>query len=270
EVQRVVQIAVGSTRATEERLALATDRTTLHAASLARVATWGNTISGLRRQKLQARTERLRAEEEERAKLDREHAKEKEEKRAKDIERAKKIMYDAKDEVKTFHSKVLLYQVMEERDHQLKLKQQRKNISSVLNFKFTNEGEQLLANELVAEKEKVESQKLRRMQLAREQEKQMAEKKAHKEEENKARLSEGARARLAATVYQEQQRRLSAQRRGEAISIHEDLVRMLEEHKRELVQEAKRNDEENANVVAWAERKDAYNKAKRDAEKHWM
>ncbi|KXS11491.1 hypothetical protein M427DRAFT_72940 [Gonapodya prolifera JEL478] len=260
EVKRVVQRAVGSKEG-EENAAVAANRAALHVASQARVSAWGNTVSGLRRQKLQARAERFKAEEEERQKMDKEYAKEREEKRARDVERARAIMYDAKDEVKTFHSKVLLYQVMKKKQHE---------ISNLLNFKSVNEEEQTLAHALLQEQGTVEAKKAQRLQLAREQEKQISEKEVKKDMAKRAHLEEGANIRALDATYQQQQRIATAQRRAHELAIHNDLVRMLQDHKQSQEEETRKELEENSKVAAWSERKEAFDKAKKEAEKHWM
>merc|ERR1711959_286057 len=65
-------------------------------------------------------------EEEERKKIDREEAAISGEKRRMAIERANKMLYDDSDNVKTFHSNLLLSDVLKEREAQIEVSRQKK------------------------------------------------------------------------------------------------------------------------------------------------
>ncbi|KAJ3042783.1 hypothetical protein HDV00_006602 [Rhizophlyctis rosea] len=88
------------------------DRTHLHTLSQTRIQNWHNTIAGARRAKLAAREKRLREEEEKRLEMDREYAAEEQERRRKAIERAKEMRWFEGDDVKGFHGRVVLFEVL--------------------------------------------------------------------------------------------------------------------------------------------------------------
>ena len=98
------------------------DRQRLKALSDSRKAKWPNTIEALRERKDLARKEKQDAEEKLRLEIDREEEALQAEKRRLAIERANKMLYDSTDRVKSLHSKLMLADVMEERERQQELK----------------------------------------------------------------------------------------------------------------------------------------------------
>merc|ERR1719352_368840 len=102
------------------------DRQRLHELSNTRKNQWPNTIEALRERKERIRADKLEAEEKLRVEIDREEAALQAEKRRLAIERANKMLYDSTDRVKSLHSKLMLADVMEERERQIEVKQQMK------------------------------------------------------------------------------------------------------------------------------------------------
>ena len=98
------------------------DRTRLHELSNSRKAKWPNTIEALREKKDKMKQDKLDAEEKLRVEIDREEAALQAEKRRLAIERANKMLYDSTDRVKSLHSKLMLADVMEERERQIEVK----------------------------------------------------------------------------------------------------------------------------------------------------
>ena len=72
------------------------------------------------------RTEKADQEEEQRKKIDREEAAIAAEKRRMAIERANKMLYDDSDKVKSFHSNLMLSDVLKEREAQIEITRQKK------------------------------------------------------------------------------------------------------------------------------------------------
>merc|ERR1719174_3651837 len=98
------------------------DRARLHELSNTRKGQWPNTIEALRERKDRMRSEKLEAEEKLRVEIDREEEALQAEKRRLAIERANKMLYDSTDRVKSLHSKLMLADVMEERERQIEVK----------------------------------------------------------------------------------------------------------------------------------------------------
>merc|ERR1719310_1702284 len=105
---------------------LRTERVRLQKLSNDRVSRWPNTIEAERKKKEAARLQRLEDEESERKKIDKEEAAIQGEKRRMAIERANKMLYDDNDRVKSFHSQLLLSDVLKEREAQIEIARQRK------------------------------------------------------------------------------------------------------------------------------------------------
>ena len=90
--------------------------------SQARVKNWSNTIQALRKKRDENRIQRLEQEEIERRKVDAKEEALQMELRNETIDSANKAIYEAQDRVKAFQSKMLMCDVMEERQQQAKLK----------------------------------------------------------------------------------------------------------------------------------------------------
>jgi phosphopantetheine adenylyltransferase len=96
--------------------------------SKTRVQNWPNTISALRKKKDEDRIRRLEEEEIERRKVDALEYELQVQSRTKALESANKHMHNSKDQVKAFHSKMLLCDVLQERDIQGQLKKRKQDM----------------------------------------------------------------------------------------------------------------------------------------------
>merc|ERR1719386_102838 len=103
----------------------------LHAKSQARAKTWGNTLEGSRRKKAEEKRKKLELEELERQKVDAEEAKIQLEQRKATIDRANKLLYDESDRMKSFHSKMMLCDVLAEREAQVNLKEELSKLEQI-------------------------------------------------------------------------------------------------------------------------------------------
>lgn len=108
------------------------EREALHLQSKEMVKNWTNTLSGMRKEKLQAKKLREEREEEEKKRIDLEEAQYQAEKRRQAIEKARTMQYYQNDKVKTFHSALLLTEVIKERDAQLELKNKQMSMGNRL------------------------------------------------------------------------------------------------------------------------------------------
>lgn len=88
------------------------ERLDLQDKSKARVKNWPNTIDAMRKKKDEERIRRLEEEEIERRKIDAMEYELQVQNRTRALENANKHMHDSKDQVKAFHSKMLLCDVM--------------------------------------------------------------------------------------------------------------------------------------------------------------
>lgn len=93
-----------------------------------KVKNWPNTIYTKQKKIEQQRFEKFKKEEEERRKIDKEEEEYRENERRILRERAKELIFQRGDKVKAFNSKLMLCDVMKEREYQLLIKQRQKEI----------------------------------------------------------------------------------------------------------------------------------------------
>ncbi len=98
---------------------------TLHEKSKARIANWPNTMQAMRKKREEERIKRLEDEELERRRLDAIEFEIQQDARMKVVERANKMAYQQQDIVKAFNSKLLMSDVLAERDVQKDLKKRK-------------------------------------------------------------------------------------------------------------------------------------------------
>merc|ERR1712217_922848 len=108
----------------------------LHHLSQARAKTWGNTLEGSRKKKAEERRKKLEAEEFARQEVDAQEAKIQLDARRSTIDRANKLLHDESDRMKSFHSKMMLCDVLAEREAQVGLKGELKKIEQIREDRF--------------------------------------------------------------------------------------------------------------------------------------
>merc|ERR1712187_900238 len=108
----------------------------LHQKSQARAKTWSNTLEGSRKKKAEERKRKLELEELERQKVDAMEAKIQLDARKATIDRANKLLHDESDRMKSFHSKMMLCDVLAEREAQVGLKDELKKLEQVREDRF--------------------------------------------------------------------------------------------------------------------------------------
>ena len=114
---RISSLAKGG-KPVEPEDALWARKRELHAKSKAEVATWGNTVEGNRRLKLEARSKRNEERERVQEQLDLEEARFQSKERQKAIARCRALQFKQTDMVKSFRSAEYLTEVIRERDAQ--------------------------------------------------------------------------------------------------------------------------------------------------------
>lgn len=106
----------------EEEQARYRERAELQEKSKARVSQWPNTMQAMRKRREEERLQRLEDEELERRRIDALEYELQQQTRMKAVERANKHAYDTQDQVKAFKAKLLMSDVLAEREVQLELK----------------------------------------------------------------------------------------------------------------------------------------------------
>jgi len=256
---------------------LKAERLELQRMSQTRVMKWPNTLEAERIKKDKRRTEKADQEEEQRKKIDREEAAIAAEKRRMAIERANKMLYDDSDKVKSFHSNLLLSDVLKEREAQIEITRQKKK-NERRREKYWAEMQTEACEEYdIKEKEKREEERRRKYEVTVAREKQLTEvrqelaKRAEDEKREGDLVIQKAQMEIAKARREEQARQEDAQRR-----VHENMkVNVLlkklkqEELERELLEEEKLHAiamEKEARLIE-RKRREAENKRLKDAEK---
>ncbi|KAI9345311.1 hypothetical protein BDR26DRAFT_893516 [Obelidium mucronatum] len=236
-----------------------------------RVKNWDNTILGQRRKKLEARNERFKEEELIRIEMDRQNAQEESDRRQKVIDRAKMMQYHNQDSVRAFHSKVLLYQVLKERDLQLKMKQANQNQNTKEAKRIAFQECQEIANQQVKEDAyKQAKDKVKRLQYAREQMLQMKEKLQKETVEKHSLAQEQLELVKKDEEYRQEQLERDRKKRAESVMLRDQLREMAKD-KINRAEEIRKKDELLAErSQAWASRKSYQYELKKEIEKQWF
>ena len=125
DLDRIKRTCSGVTPHEEDQLRRKDERSTLHDKSKNRMKDWGNSVEALREKKELERYKKFEAEELERRRIDAEEEALQLEKKQQAIERANKILHDASDQVKAFHSKMFLADVLQEREMQIEINKKK-------------------------------------------------------------------------------------------------------------------------------------------------
>jgi len=189
----------------------------LHHRSQARAKTWGNTLEGSRKKKADERRQKLDSEELDRQKIDAEEAKIQLEQRKATIDRANKLLYDESDRMKSFHSKMMLCDVLAEREAQQNLKEELVKLEHVRDDRFLEMEKQnyrkMLERELKEKESKIEMSQL----AAKFQTVQLNEYKEKRYKEVEESMLEGELLRRKAIEDLETERVSDKKRRGMAV-----------------------------------------------------
>ncbi|XP_073401926.1 cilia- and flagella- associated protein 210 [Dendrobates tinctorius] len=246
------------------------EREDLHLRSKELVKNWTNTISGSRREKLQAKKLREEKEEEEKKRIDVEEAQYQAEKRRQAIEDARVKQYNQSDKVKTFHGALLLTEVIRERDAQIELKNKRMSVNSRQDTDALAKMQRELEETIYSDQQKALQRSTERKNNASDLLKQMEEHRHAADLEKKANDRESAEIQRQARLHEWEMNKLATlemEEKKEIMKTHQahiadrDLLRALE----------KQMDEENDELTrryVLAKRKMANLKKEREEELH--
>jgi hypothetical protein len=255
------------------------ERQRLKALSESRKAKWPNTLEAARAKKERARQDKADADERMRQAIDREEEGLQAEKRRLAIERANKMLYDQTDRVKALHSKLLLCDVIAERERQIVLKKTINQRSSIDDARWyakeqaairrMDEEEDAREAEHASKKEVVAKVRLEQLELQR---MRHEKKKKEREEEGMAMrtltmadLEREKFERMALLERQEQQRHefleanhhLTQERAKERLAIEAEEVRMrayATEKETKLLQRRDREEQRFRERQAWRQK----------------
>ncbi|KAJ3094038.1 hypothetical protein HDU97_008661 [Phlyctochytrium planicorne] len=212
----------------------------------------------------------MAAEEAERLQMDRQYAMEESERRKEAIDRAKRLQYNNQDSVRAFHSRVLLYQVLRERDLQLQIKQQRNRKEEASNTSEASETTTKFLSQIEDDAKLQLEQRKRQYILAQEQKRQIEEKAQRLRDEKSLDLREGKELELVDEQHKDSMRREAQVRRLNCLSLRDQLLHMKEELKKGKDEGKRLENEENKRIQAWIARKTKQSEMKKDVEKKWF
>jgi len=228
----------------------------LHLQSQARAKTWDNTLEGSRRKKAEDKRKKMELEELERQKIDAEEAKIQLDQRKSTIDRANKLLYDESDRMKSFHSKMMVCDVLAEREAQVSLKDELKKLEHVREDRFLEMEKQNYRKMLEREmKEKETKEELSRL-AARAQKEQLAEYKEKKFREVEDQMLEGELLRRKAIEDLEAERKAERKRRGMAVQALAETQKANEYLKQIKAEDSLRQQREEEKVQQYATRKE--------------
>lgn len=228
----------------------------LHHKSQARAKTWDNTLEGSRRKKAEDKRRKMELEELERQKIDAEEAKIQLDQRKATIDRANKLLYDESDRMKSFHSKMMVCDVLAEREAQVSLKDELKKLEHVREDRFLEMEKQNYRKMLEREmKEKETKEELSRL-AARAQKEQLADYKEKKFREIEDQMLEGELLRRKAIEDLESERKAERKRRGMAVQALAETQKANEYLKQIKAEDSLRMQREEEKVQQYAQRKE--------------
>ncbi|CAG9317488.1 unnamed protein product [Blepharisma stoltei] len=179
DLDRMRRTCLGIDPAEQEQKLRQAERQELHEKSRVRMKNWGNSVDAIREKKELERFKKFEAEELERRRLDAEEEALNQEKRRQAIEYANKILHDEGDQVKAFHSKMFLSDVLQERELQLEINKKKKDNQKEVEERWVDlehqqlkeYDEALLKKIEEEERKKKETQKILKDQLVSNKEK---------------------------------------------------------------------------------------------------
>jgi len=229
---------------------------TLHGKSQARAQSWSNTLEGSRRKKAEGKRLRLETEELEKQKIDAEEAQIQLEQRRATVERANKLLHEESDRMKSFHSKMMLCDVLAEREAQVSLKHELTKLEHIREDRFLEMEKQNYRKMLEREmKEKEAKAELSRI-TSKGQKEQLARFKDKRFKEVEDDMLEGELLRRKALEDLAAERDAERGRRGQAIKALHETNQANDYLKQVKTEELLRSQRENEKIQEYAMRKE--------------
>lgn len=228
----------------------------LHGKSQARAKTWNNTLEGSRRKKAEEKRKKLEVEELERQSVDAEEAKIQLDQRKATIDRANKLLHDESDRIKSFHSKMMMCDVLAEREAQVGLKGELTKLEGIREDRFLEMEKQNYRRMMEREmKEKETREELNKM-ASHAQKQQLAEYKEKRFQEVEDQMLEGELLRRKAIEDLDGERNAELKRREQAVRAMEQTQQANEYLKQIKAEDMLRQQREEDKVQDYAVRKE--------------
>jgi hypothetical protein len=202
-----------------------------HNLSQSMVKNWENTIEGQRNKRLERMRLKQEKEEEEKLKIDKEEAKFQAEHRKEAIERAKTMLYYQTDRLKTFHSSLVLSEVLRERNAQIKFKNERKDIYKTVEDEYVRYQEELREKSRLADLEAAKDRDRVNKQLVAYQLEQISDREASRKKERERQLEEQANIEKETQQWQEKEKAIEKMKYEDKLALREELKEQLADNK---------------------------------------
>ena len=223
---------------------------TLKQISQSKLKNWPDSIEMAKKNKLESRKKVFFEKEAEKRKLDEEERKFNELEKQMVVERANKLLFEAQDPVKSFHSKLLLSDVIKEREYQLDIKKRKEEMNEKIEQKFIKQDIENLLKFDLKEMEKLDLERTKREEQMKVVNSQLQESKIKRIKEYQDRLVEGEVIKMKAVKALKEQKEkeneifLKAKKQQEEFIIaNENLEKLKEVKKLEELEEIKKNEE---------------------------
>eukprot|EP00347_Sterkiella_histriomuscorum_P007243 403349712 len=234
--------------------------------SKARVQNWPNTIEAQRKKREEEKLKRLYDEEMERRRIDEIEDQLNSEKRLNAIANANKKMHDQQDQVKAFHSKMLLCDVIQEREAQLDLKKRKENIDKNIENQWTELEHLKLEDYDIREAEKLEEIHRKKMDTAKVIKQQLYEFKVNTVKKLKNDRLEGQLIKKQVELNQELERQKEFERKIKQAKTREEFKKANDDLQA-YNQELKRKEAlEEQKIKEYAKKKDQMEQLRKDKE----
>lgn len=230
-------------------------REELRQISESHVSNWSNTIEAQRQAKVRAKAEREEREEQRRMVIDAEEAELRRAEKEKAVQRANLQLYDQNDRVKNFTSKLFLATVLEEREKQLAIKDEKEKMQRQIEAEWAVQQHAQLRQAAIDEEQKMAGIHDRRMKLRDAQVDQLADIRAHKIKARDDRKELGRRIMEDAMLAHQEERDEEERRRLNDKQKHAELVAMNDASKRLREEKARQDKEEDQRIAEFAEQK---------------
>jgi hypothetical protein len=242
------------------------ERMTLHAQSQQRVKNWPNTIQAMRKKKDEGRIKRLEEEEISRRKIEAEEEALQMELRNKTITAANKAIYESQDRVKAFKSKMMVCDMIEERQQQDKLRKRKQKMAQTIEKQWEELEKQQLAEQDEKTKAALEREYKQKMKNTEEVNKQMDDFKMNYIKKMQEDMLEGEllKRQVEEDVERERQKELDRIIRGK--QLQED-QRLANDKLKEISEQMRQKElEEERKIEEFGKKKERLDQLKKDKE----
>lgn len=241
---------------TEDADAKKLERKTMHEIAQASVKNWPNTLENLRKKKEDDRLKKLRDEEIRRREIDLKETAYQDQMRKSAIERANEMLYQQLDQVKAFNSKMMLADVLEERNAQLQMNKRKKEILKGIDEEYVEMEKAQMAEYDERERQKAEELKMKKHHNANVIKEQRQQFHAKKQRQIQESMVEGELIKRQVREDLDKEYQKELERKQKAVEAQKEFVEINEKVKKEKELKRQKDLEEEQKIAKYAEEKE--------------